>query len=80
MYMKMKQLDKAKADADKALAADPNNAPASYLEGVILANQGRNVDAIANLKKAATLAKAANNTELLNTINDALKQLGASAP
>jgi tetratricopeptide (TPR) repeat protein len=74
--------DKAKADADKALAADANSAAANFAEGVVLGNLGKKSDAQTYLKKADDLAKAANNTAMVTAVERALKQLngGSSEP
>jgi tetratricopeptide (TPR) repeat protein len=72
--------DKAKADADKALAADPNNAAANFAAGVALANSGKKSDALVYLNKADALAKAGNQTGIAASVEAALKQLnGGSA-
>jgi hypothetical protein len=75
--------DKAKADADKALAADPNNAAANFAAGVALANTGKKTDALVYLNKADALAKAGNQTGIAASVEAAIKQLnggGAAAP
>ena len=43
---------KVKAEADKSLAVDPNNARAHYVAGVALANQGDIPSSVAELQKA----------------------------
>lgn len=77
-YMKVQpnpDVDKAKASADKALAADANSPEANYAEGVALANQGKKGDAVPFLNKADTLAKAAGETALASSAEAAIKQL-----
>jgi hypothetical protein len=68
-------VDKAKAAADKGLAADANNPEANYAEGVALASQGKKADAVPFLSKADTLAKAAGETALASSAEAAIKQL-----
>jgi hypothetical protein len=67
--------DKAKADADKALAADANNAAANYVAGIALANEGKKAGALTFLGKAESLAKAAGDTDLAASAESAIKQL-----
>jgi tetratricopeptide (TPR) repeat protein len=69
---------RAKADADKALAIDPNNARANLYEGVALANQGNTKDALTYLNKADAAAKAANDSALIAQIESAIKQLSGA--
>jgi tetratricopeptide (TPR) repeat protein len=71
--------DKAKGDADKALAADANSAAANFAEGAALANLGKKSDAQTYLKKADDLAKAANNTSMVTSVERALKQLSGAS-
>jgi len=71
--------DKAKADAEKALAADPNSIAANFAEGVALANTGKKTDAITYLKKADALAKASNDAGMASSIEAALAQLNGSS-
>ena len=66
---------KAKADADKALAIDANNAAANFAAGIALANDGKNTEALTFLHRAETLAKAGNDPGLTSNIQSALKQL-----
>ena len=79
-YLKMKPNaanDKAKADADKALAIDPANASANFAAGIALANQpGKSKDALTYLNKADTAAKAGSDPALTSAIENVLKQLG----
>jgi len=70
--------DKAKADADKALALDPNNAEANFAEGLFLANVGKSKDAMTYLQRAEATAKAANNAGLVDAVERIIKQLNAS--
>jgi TonB family protein len=65
---------KVKAEADKALAADPNNASAAYLAGVASANSGDRNGAITYLQKAK--ANAGSDAKLAANADAALKQLG----
>ncbi|MGB8204403.1 MAG: hypothetical protein WCE83_06980 [Candidatus Baltobacteraceae bacterium] len=68
--------DKAKADADKALASDPQSAVANYAAGVALGNQtGRQKDALVYLQKADASAKKAGDSNLSNAIEKAIAQL-----
>jgi hypothetical protein len=71
-------LSKAKAEADKGLAADPNSALANYVEGVALAKAGKKADALTYLNKADAEAKAANDTMLTTSVENVLKQLNGS--
>ncbi len=71
--------DKAKAEADKALAVDPQNAGANYAAGVALANQpGKSKDALVYLNKADDAAKKGNDPQLTSAIENVLKQLGGT--
>ena len=71
--------DKAKAEADKALGVDPQNAAANYAAGVALANQpGKSKDALVYLNKADDSAKKGNDPQLTSAIENVLKQLGAN--
>jgi hypothetical protein len=71
--------DKAKADADKALAVDPDSAVANYAAGVALGNQaGRQKDALVYLQKAGASAKKAGNANLSSAIEKAIAQLSGS--
>jgi len=78
-YLKMKPNppnDKAKADADRALALEPNNASANFAAGLALANQaGKTKDALVYLNKADAAAKTGNDTSLATAIENVIKQL-----
>ncbi len=67
----------AKAAADKALAAKPDDAQANLVAGVALANDGKKAEAIPYLQKADASAKAAGNTMVASKAEAFLKQLGA---
>jgi tetratricopeptide (TPR) repeat protein len=67
--------EKAKADADKALAADANSPVANFAEGLTLANLGKKTDAQTFLTKADSLAKAAGDTALAGAVEKVLGQL-----
>jgi tetratricopeptide (TPR) repeat protein len=69
---------KAKAEADKALAIDPNNPRANFIAGVALADQGNSKDALTYLNKADGAAKAANDSGLADQIEAAIKQLSGA--
>jgi tetratricopeptide (TPR) repeat protein len=62
-----------KAEADKALAVDPNDARANYVAGIALANQGDGKNAIPLLQKAKQ--NAGSDATLNGQIDDALKKL-----
>ncbi len=62
-----------KAEADKALAVDPNDARANYVEGIALANSGDTKNALAALQKAK--AAAGSDADLNANIDAALKKL-----
>ncbi|MEA2786791.1 MAG: hypothetical protein QOF71_2895 [Candidatus Eremiobacteraeota bacterium] len=64
---------RVKAEADKALAVDPNDARANYVAGIALANAGDNKGAIPLLQKAK--ANAGSDTSLNADIDTALKKL-----
>jgi TonB family protein len=67
---------KAKADAEKALAIDPDDAAANFAEGIALANTaGHGKDALVYLNKADASAKKTNNTSFITAIENAIKQL-----
>jgi Tfp pilus assembly protein PilF len=72
--------DKAKADADKALAIAPDNALANLAAGLSLANQGSSKykDALVYFNKADASAKIANNTALETTVESLIKQISAA--
>jgi tetratricopeptide (TPR) repeat protein len=71
--------DKAKADADKALALDPQSPVANYAAGVALGNQtGRGKDALVFLQKADASAKKAGDLNLSSAIEKAIAQLSAA--
>ncbi|MGP6157683.1 MAG: energy transducer TonB [Vulcanimicrobiaceae bacterium] len=71
--------DKAKADADKALAVDPDSAVANYAAGVALGNQaGHEKDALVYLQKADASAKKAGDTNLSSSIEKAIAQLNGT--
>jgi tetratricopeptide (TPR) repeat protein len=65
---------RVKAEADKALAIDPNDARANYVAGIALANQGDSKGAIPLLQKAK--ANAGSDASLNADIDTALKKLG----
>jgi tetratricopeptide (TPR) repeat protein len=64
---------KVKAEADKALAADPNDPRANFVAGVALANAGDKPGAITFLQKAK--ANAGSDTKLASDADSALAQL-----
>jgi tetratricopeptide (TPR) repeat protein len=68
---------KADADADKALAADPNNAAANYAKGIAVVDldKSKSSTALDYLKKADDQAKKAGDTGLTAAIENAIKQL-----
>ncbi|MGD0473553.1 MAG: tetratricopeptide repeat protein [Candidatus Velthaea sp.] len=68
-----------KAEADKALAIDPNDARSNYVAGVALANDKNTKDALTYLNKAQASAKTGNDADLSKQIDAALKQLGGTA-
>ncbi len=65
---------RVKAEADKALAIDPNDARANYVAGIALANSGDGKSAIPLLQKAK--ANAGGDTTLAGQIDAALTKLG----
>jgi tetratricopeptide (TPR) repeat protein len=65
---------RVKAEADKALAIDPNDARANYVAGIALANSNDGKGAIPFLQKAK--ANAGSDASLSNDINTALTKLG----
>jgi Tfp pilus assembly protein PilF len=67
-----------KAEADKALAIDPNDARSNYVAGVALANDKDTKDALTYLNKAQASAKTGNDADLSKQIDAALKQLGSA--
>ncbi len=82
-YLKIKDNttnEKAKADADKALAIAPDNALANLAAGLSLANQGsgKYKDALVYFNKADAAAKTANNTALATTVESLIKQISSS--
>ncbi len=71
--------DKAKADADKALALSPDDPQANFAEGVALANTGNSKDALTYLNKADAAAKQAGNTQMATSIESVIKQLASKS-
>jgi len=71
-------LSKAKADADKGLAADPDNAIANYVEGYVLAKQGKKADALTYLNKADTAAKSSGDANFASAVESLIKQVNGS--
>ena len=69
---------KAQADAQKALAIEPDNARANFLAGIALADQGKSKDALTYLNKADAAAKAQNDTALATQIETNIKQLSGT--
>jgi tetratricopeptide (TPR) repeat protein len=69
---------RVKAEVDKALAIDPNDARANYVAGIALANQGDSKGAIPLLQKAK--ANAGSDTSLNADIDTALKKLSPPKP
>jgi hypothetical protein len=67
-----------KAEADKALTIDPNDARSNYVAGVALANDKDTKDALTYLNKAQASAKTGNDADLSKQIDAALKQLGSA--
>jgi TonB family protein len=67
--------DKAKADADKALAIDPDNAFANFVAGVALANLSKTKDALVYLNKADASAKKAGDSTLAAEVEKSINQL-----
>ena len=65
---------RVKAEADKALAVDGNDARANYVAGIALANSGDGKSAIPYLQKAK--ANAGSDASLNADIDAALKKLG----
>lgn len=65
-----------KAEADKALAIDPNDSRANYVAGIALANQSDSKGAIPYLQKAK--ANVGSDASLSADIDAALKKLGAA--
>jgi tetratricopeptide (TPR) repeat protein len=65
---------RVKAEADKALAIEPNNPRANYVAGVALANAHDSANAIVLLQKAK--ANAGTDAALNSDIDAALKRLG----
>lgn len=71
--------DKAKADADKALALDPQSALANFAAGIALANQaGKTKDALVYLNKADASAKIGSDPTLTAKIEAVIKQLNGA--
>ncbi|MGH7729010.1 MAG: energy transducer TonB [Vulcanimicrobiaceae bacterium] len=69
---------KATADANKALALDPNDPQANFAAGIALANQGKSKEALPYLQKAEAAAKQQNLTQLVTSIQNAIKQIGGT--
>ena len=73
-YLKIKDQtpnDKAKADADKALAIAPDNALANFAAGISLANQpGKSKDALVYLNKADAASKTGSDPQLTAAVRE----------
>jgi tetratricopeptide (TPR) repeat protein len=69
---------RVKAEVDKALAVDPNDARANYVGGIALANSGDSKGAIPLLQKAK--ANAGSDVSLNADIDTALKKLSPPKP
>ncbi|MFN2459358.1 MAG: energy transducer TonB [Candidatus Velthaea sp.] len=69
---------KVKAESDKALAIDPNDARANYTAGFALANDKNTKDALTYLTKAQAAAKSGSDAELSKSIDAAIKQLNGA--
>lgn len=66
---------KVKAEADKALAVNPNDARANFIAGIALANDKNPKDALTYLNKAQAAAKDGSDATLSSLIADAIKKL-----
>lgn len=69
---------KVKAEADKALAVDPNDARANFLAGIALGNDKNSKDALVYLTKAQSAEKNGSDPKLASAIDDAIKKLSPS--
>ncbi|MDH7474614.1 MAG: tetratricopeptide repeat protein [Anaerolineae bacterium] len=74
-YVRLNQLDAAQADAEAALALDPNSAEAHFLLGGVYESQGRSQEAIAEWQQAADLAQQSGNNALYVLISTRLAML-----
>jgi tetratricopeptide (TPR) repeat protein len=70
---------KVKAEADKALAADPTSGRANFIAGLALARTGDTKGAQAAIGKAKASPLYASDTAFAKQVDDALKTLSASA-
>jgi len=70
---------KVKAEADKALAADPANGRANYLAGTAVANDGDVKSGSAYMSKAKASPLYASDTAFAKQVDDAIKALGGTA-
>jgi tetratricopeptide (TPR) repeat protein len=69
---------KAKADADKAIALDPDSAVGYYAAGIALANTNKTKDALGYLQKADDAAKKAGDAGLVAAIENSIKRLSGT--
>lgn len=74
-YVQLNQLDAAQTDTEAALALDPNSAEAHFLLGGVYELQGRSQEAIAELQRAADLARQSGNNPLYVLISTRLAML-----
>ncbi len=65
---------RVKAEADKALAVDPNDARANFVAGIAVANGGDSKGAVPYLQKAK--ANAGSDAQLASQVDAALSKLG----
>jgi hypothetical protein len=70
---------KVKAEADKALAADPADGLANYIEGVALASDGKAKDAAPFLNRAKSSPLYTGDAAFAKQVDDALKAVGPAA-
>jgi len=70
---------KLKAEADKALAVDPTNGRAFFVNAFVAAQAGDSKGAIANMNKAKTSPLYASDASFAKQVDDNLKKLTASS-
>lgn len=69
---------KVKAEADKALALDPDYGLGNFLAGVAVANDGKPKDAVPFLNKAKTSTAYSSDAAFAKQVDDALKSVTAA--
>jgi tetratricopeptide (TPR) repeat protein len=70
---------KVKAEADKAIAADPADGLANFMEGLALAGDGKVKDSVPYLNRAKSSALYTSDSGFAKQVDDVMKQVGQAA-